>query len=93
MSTKNQEIALIIGGSEGMGKETAKLLASRGVNLWLVARSIDKLNETKAEISSASNVSVDVSSVDLYKDDQVNNLINEINSSKEVIKYLSLIHI
>jgi len=33
-------------------------------------------------------VSVEVSSVDLYKDDQVNNLINEINSSKEVIKYL-----
>lgn len=88
MSTDNKEIALIIGGSEGMGKETAKLLASRGVDLWLVARNADKLNETKSEITATNQVSVAVSSVDLYEDSQVNILIDEIGSSNKHIKYL-----
>jgi len=88
MSTNSKEIALIIGGSEGMGKETAKLLASRGVDLWLVARSANILSETKSEIASASGVSIAVNSVDLYQEDQVNSLINDIKSSKGHIKYL-----
>lgn len=88
MSTKNNEVALIIGGSEGMGKETAKLLARRGVNLWLVARNAEKLNETKSEISNEYSVSVEVSSVDLYEDAQVDQLIDSIKTTKSHIKYL-----
>ena len=88
MSIDNKEIALIVGGSEGMGKETANLLASRGVDLWLVARSADKLNETKEEIESANPVSVQVTSVDLYEDDHVTRLIESIKSSGQHIKYL-----
>ena len=88
MSTDNKEIALIIGGSEGMGKETAKLLASRGVNLWLVARTADKLKEVKSEITVANQVSVEISNVDLYEELQVNALIKNIKSSKYHIKYL-----
>ena len=88
MATENKEIALIVGGSEGMGKETAKLLASRGVDLWLIARSADKLNETKAEITSTHQVTVKVSNVDLYVNSQVEDLINKINASKQHIKYL-----
>lgn len=88
MSTDSKEIALIIGGSEGMGKETAKLLAARGVNLWLVARSTDKLNEAKSELSAANLVSVELSIVDMYEDTQVNVLIYDIKSSKHHIKYL-----
>lgn len=82
------EIALIVGGSEGMGKETAKLLAKRSINSWLIARNNDKLNETRQEITSQSKVSVDVSSVDLYQNDQVENIITQIKSEKKHIKYL-----
>ncbi len=88
MTKDNNEIALIVGGSEGMGKETAKLLASRGVDLWLIARNTDKLNETKAEISSTYQVAVEVSNVDLYVNRQVEDLINNINATKQHIKYL-----
>ena len=82
------EVALIVGGSEGMGKETAKLLANRGVDSWLVARDVDKLNEAKQEITSQAKVTVEISSVDLYKEDQVESIINEIKSKNKHIKYL-----
>jgi len=82
------EIAIIVGGSEGMGKETAKLLASRGVNLWLIARTAEKLNQTKNEITSVDNAVIDVSCVDLYQESEVNSLIQEIKSTKGHIKYL-----
>ena len=88
MLTENKEIALIVGGSEGMGKETASLLARKGIDLWLVARSVDHLNETKSEITSGNKVSIETSSVDLYDNNQVNNFIKTIKSSTRHIKYL-----
>ncbi len=39
--------AIIVGGSSGMGKETAKLLLKRSVEVVLVASNIDKLQKTK----------------------------------------------
>ena len=83
-----KEVALIIGGSEGMGKETAKLLADKGIDLWLVARSTEKLNEVKEDLSINKNVSVQVDSVDLYDDVVVNKFIQTIKSSNHHIKYL-----
>ena len=83
-----KEVALIIGGSEGMGKETAKLLADKGINLWLVARSTKKLNEVKEDLSTNKNVSVQVDSVDLYEDVAVNKFIETIKYSNQHIKYL-----
>ena len=49
----NQQHAIITGGSSGIGKATAKLLASQGANISIIARSMAKLEAAKAEIISA----------------------------------------
>ena len=42
--------AVVTGSTDGIGKEYAKELARRGVNLILVSRTMDKLNKVSAEI-------------------------------------------
>ena len=44
------EKILITGASSGIGKELAKKLANKSKKLFLVARSIDKLNFLKKEL-------------------------------------------
>jgi hypothetical protein len=60
--------ALVTGASSGIGLEFARVLASRGCELVLVARRTDRLEELAAELS---NVNVDVLSADLGTDDGV----------------------
>jgi short-subunit dehydrogenase len=47
------KIVLITGASSGIGKATAVKVADAGATVLLVARSIDKLEETKDEITAA----------------------------------------
>ena len=44
--------ALITGASSGIGRDMAKVLASKGYDLVIVARSEDKLQELKSEINT-----------------------------------------
>ncbi|NEO97090.1 MAG: SDR family oxidoreductase [Moorea sp. SIO3G5] len=50
--TFNQQHAIITGGSSGIGKATAKLLAQKGANLTLIARDAAKLEQAKVEIEA-----------------------------------------
>jgi 3-dehydrosphinganine reductase len=52
MDFKNR-IALITGGSSGLGLATAKLLAAQGAHVWLVARDQARLATALAEVQSA----------------------------------------
>ncbi len=45
--------ALIAGGSEGVGSEYARLLAEKGLDLVLVARTAEKLEAVRAELAEA----------------------------------------
>lgn len=57
--------ALITGASGGLGLEFAKIHASKGGDLVLIARSGDKLNQLKAELESQFGISILVIEMDL----------------------------
>src|ERR1019366_50281 len=46
-------IALITGGSRGLGRAMALSLSAAGATIALVARDVEKLNSVKAEIEAA----------------------------------------
>jgi len=57
--------ALIAGGSEGIGKSFATLLAGQGIHLILVARNAEPLGATAAEIREKFSVQVQTAALDL----------------------------
>lgn len=61
--------AVIAGASEGTGREFAKQIAARGLNLVLIARREGPLKELAAEISAESGVDCVIASVDLARPD------------------------
>lgn len=79
-------LALIVGGSTGMGRATARRLLQRGVAVHLLARDPAKLAEAKAELSALGTV--ETSSVDLYDDDAVSRFIETLQTSGTPIRYL-----
>jgi meso-butanediol dehydrogenase / (S,S)-butanediol dehydrogenase / diacetyl reductase len=56
-------VAIVTGGSDGIGLATAKLLASRGAIVAICARRLDKLEEARAEIASVGTVEAHVMDV------------------------------
>ena len=76
--------ALITGASSGIGKEMAYYLANKGIDLILVARSIDKLEEIKKNVKvSVKTIKLDLLEeknlyrlYELTKDDNIDILIN-----------------
>lgn len=70
---------MITGASSGLGKELAKIHASRGGDLVVVARSIDRLNALKAELEQEYNVGVHVLPKDLSKINAAEEIYAELN--------------
>lgn len=73
-------IALITGASSGIGRAMALNLASRGIDLILVARSYDKLIEVKREIRSFSSVRVKLITKDLSINEECIELHEEVSA-------------
>lgn len=71
--------ALVTGASSGIGREISKYLASIGYDLIIVARSTDKLNELKEELS---NVDVRVITLDLSREQDSFDLYEHIKGEK-----------
>lgn len=61
------ETALITGASSGIGLETARLFAADRVNLLLVARSEDQLNQLAEELCRNHGIDVFVLPLDLSR--------------------------
>ncbi len=78
--------AIIIGGSSGIGKETAKTLLQRNVKVVLVANNQTKLENAKKELETYGTV--DIESVNLYDQTQVDGFIEKIRNDTEHIDYL-----
>ncbi|KZN30671.1 hypothetical protein N474_13015 [Pseudoalteromonas luteoviolacea CPMOR-2] len=78
--------ALIVGGSSGMGFETAKILLGHNVPVTLLANNLDKLKSAEQSLASLG----DVASVqlDLYSREAVLDYIELLAQSDEKISYL-----
>jgi short-subunit dehydrogenase len=61
----NARTALITGASVGIGREFARLLATKGFNLVLVARSVEGLNSIAEELRRTRDIRVEVIVMDL----------------------------
>ncbi|OQV19650.1 Fibroblast growth factor receptor 2 [Hypsibius exemplaris] len=64
---KSGNWAVITGGSDGIGKEFAFQVAQKGLNVVLVARTIEKLEGVAREITARFNVQTKIIAIDLAK--------------------------
>jgi short-subunit dehydrogenase len=71
------KVVLITGASSGIGKATAVKVADAGATVLLVARSIDKLEETKAEIVAGGG-SAHIHQCDLAEIDDIERMAEEV---------------
>ncbi|MCL2806172.1 MAG: SDR family NAD(P)-dependent oxidoreductase [Treponema sp.] len=71
--------ALVAGGSDGLGAAFAESLASRGMNLVLMAREKDRLEATANRIREKYSVDVLPFAVDLGDFEKVKNILADIN--------------
>ena len=78
---------LITGASSGIGYEIAKLYASDGYNLILIARNIEKLKAVESELSQY-NIEIKTLSLDISKDSDIKKLINYIEINKIIVRIL-----
>lgn len=80
--------ALITGASNGIGLELAKIHASKGDNLVLVARNIKRLDELKAAIQKLYAVSIYNIHKDLSLPNAAQDVYDETKKQKIQIDYL-----
>lgn len=78
--------AIILGGSSGIGKETAKILLQKGIVVVLIAKDQTKLENAKKELESYGKVSTE--NVNLYDQKQVNEFVKKIQNDTQKIDYL-----
>jgi short-subunit dehydrogenase len=80
--------ALITGASNGIGLELAKIHASKGDNLVLVARNISKLNQIKTELESQYKISVHIIGKDLSLPNAPQEVYDDLKHKNIVVDYL-----
>ncbi|SMF83479.1 SDR family NAD(P)-dependent oxidoreductase [Pseudobacteriovorax antillogorgiicola] len=83
-----QQVALIVGGSSGMGKETAFRLVAKGLTTIILAHDPQGLEEAKAELETQGPGRVETAQVDLYDSQQVTDFINQLEKEERHLKYL-----
>ncbi|WP_125721109.1 SDR family NAD(P)-dependent oxidoreductase [Pseudoalteromonas rubra] len=88
MITSN--IALIIGGSSGMGLATAKQLIAQGTSIIILGNNVEKLESAKSQLTAiASNdISIETLQANLYEQQDVDRVIQAINADQRHIQYL-----
>ena len=83
-----KKTALITGASMGIGLEFAHVFAKNGYDLYLVARSEDKLLALARELESGHKVKVDIQALDLSKTDSALEVFQETKRRKIDIEIL-----
>lgn len=79
-----EKVALITGGSSGIGLATAKLLAQKGAHVWLMARNQDRLQSALRDVEAMKSDAGQLCgyvAADITKIDQVNRAIEEVTAT------------
>lgn len=82
----NINTALIIGGSTGMGRATAKSLLNRGISVTLVSRNKERLSKAENELSALGEVNS--YQLDLYSKSELENFNQKIRDNPTHIRHL-----
>jgi short-subunit dehydrogenase len=83
-----KKTALITGASNGIGLALAQIHASKGDNLVLVARSLEKLNELKHTLEEKHGISVYTIGKDLSKNNAAQEVYGELKQHSITVDYL-----
>ena len=83
-----KNVALITGASSGIGKELARIHASKSGDLIIVARSRGKLEELKQELETQYTVQVMVIEKDLAQAGAGREVYDEVKEAGEQVDYL-----
>ncbi|MDA8297127.1 MAG: SDR family oxidoreductase [Actinomycetota bacterium] len=76
--------AVVTGASSGIGEQFCRLLAARGVDLVLVARNKQRLNDLAEELSGRHKITTEVCSADLSSDDDVAMVARRIRDGGDI---------
>ncbi|MDE8602633.1 SDR family NAD(P)-dependent oxidoreductase [Marinomonas sp. RSW2] len=86
MINKTNEIAYVIGGTSGIGMETAKLLLESGIDVCITGRNSTHIELAKKELENFGNL--EIYKADLYLIDDVKALAEKIECESRHVKYL-----
>lgn len=86
MKNLSYPIALIVGGSSGMGFETARRLLKQNLTTVLVGKSLSKLEKAKRELSELGNV--EIIQADLYAAADIQRIVDFAADHTRHIKHL-----
>jgi len=84
----SNKTALVTGASDGIGAEFIQILASRGYDLILVARSEDKLNQLAVKVGGQFGVNCTVIVADLSEPNAAQNLFQSIEAKGLDVDFL-----
>ena len=76
---------LVIGGNSDIGFSTAKIFASKGYDIHLASQNMDQLNLKKKIIESSFGVHCQISIINVYSQDSIENFMNNITINPEII--------
>ncbi|WP_394392133.1 SDR family NAD(P)-dependent oxidoreductase [Shewanella woodyi] len=86
MTFTHTGIAMVIGGSSGMGFESAKQLLQANIEVVIIGNNISKLDKAVSELSTLGKVSS--IQANLYQESQVQRIVDFIEQPSTKISYL-----
>ena len=93
MNLSGRQLALITGGSRGLGLETAKALRTQGFDLILVAKDVERLESAAASLRADSRSEAVITYlIDLEDSAVTSSQLEKIASSHPAITHLILAH-
>ncbi len=85
----NDKTALVTGASKGIGKEFARIHASKGGNLLLIARNEELLMSFRSELMNQyKSISIDIIVKDLSHPNSAQEVYNELKERNIQVDYL-----